>query len=681
MYSPKPRLALALLAALSALPALDAQTTIPATDRNIQLHGRWRTESATAPEAIWAGNQIVARVTGTTSIAVRLQDTWNTNGQFYAFLNDNYSSPVLFTLANADGTKNNSLQTKTLFTGLSSSSTYTVRVVRLGSYYKSGTAFQGFVLDTGGSLVAPPARKTRRIEFWGDSITEGTYQDSGPAENPWIAFGPKTARALNADYVLVARSGLGLFQGYQLPSTLKTQHLATISGDKTPQWNFLHQRADTQPHLLVINIGQNDFWTAKATSSTTLVGHYRQMVELARAAYPNSHILFAIGGMDLGGTSSDAVRWRTAITDAVNQYKSATGDTKVSRFDFGEVQVGAHPQDAATTTMANALSAHINNTLSSVWTGLPANYGRTEAESLTPASGSISSSLELNPGAHAGGMLRADPSASGQTVTLNLPARSAATYTVRVWFRRAGWHGIVRVAFNGQTIADNLDLYRAANSASVPYFVSAETTWTSNGGSAPALVVTSLGKNASATNDIFAIDSIEFIGGSGGNPPPPPPPPPASSYRIYSESGAEFTNEGGTFVTYAATATTQTSGAPEGTQYRRVTDTGHYASYDLRMPGGNANKSTWSDATLVFDVRTTGTWEIGLRDAAGVNKRFGLGAYISKNGSWETATVPLSAFASAGVNLAQLEKIYFYHPWVSTQTLDLDDIVVLDTTP
>jgi lysophospholipase L1-like esterase len=669
----------AAIAASAPCPAW-AQTTIPQTDRNIQLHGRWRVES-NVPEAQFAGNQIVARVTGTTSIGIRLQDTWNTNGDFYAFLNDNYSSPVHFTLANADGTRNNSLQTKTLFTGLSASSTYTVRVVRLGSYYKSSVAFQGFVLSSGGSLVAPPARKSRRIEFWGDSITEGTYQNSGPSDNAWIGFGPKTARALNADYVLVSRSGLGLFQGYQLPATLKTQHLSTTSGDKTPGWNFLHQRADTQPHLLVINIGQNDFWTAKATSSANLVNHYREMAALARAAYPHSHLLFAIGGMDLGGTSSDAVRWRTAINDAINQYRTATGDTKISRFDFADLGQGAHPQDAGTTTMANALAAHINNNLSSVWSGLPTAYGRVEAENLTPAAGGIATTVELHPGAHAGATRRADPSSAGQSVTFTLPARSAATYTVRVWLRRANSHGIVRVAFNGSTIADNLDLYRAANSNTLAYFVAAETTWTSNGSATPSLVVTSLGKNASASNDVFAIDSIEFIGGTGGNPPPPPPPPPPAAYRLYSESGAEFTTEGGSIQTYAVSVSTQTSGAPEGSQFRRVTDTGHYASYDFRFPGGNANKSTWSDASLVFKVRTTGTWEIGVRDATGANKRFGLGSYIAKNGSWETATVPLSHFTAHGVNLSQLEKIYIYHPWVSGQTLDLDDVLVSDPTP
>ncbi len=156
-----------------------------------------------------------------------------------------------------------------------------------------------------------------------------------------------------------------------------------------------------------------------------------------------------------------------------------------------------------------------------------------------------------------------------------------------------------------------------------------------------------------------------------------------TSYHLYSESGSAFASEGGTVQTYAVSVSTQTSGAPEGSQYLRITDTGHYAGYDFRLPNGDANKSSWADATLVFDVRSVsnGSWEIGLRDALGVQKRFNLSSYITRNGQWEIATVPLSHFTAHGVNLARLQKIFFYHPWVSGQALDLDDILVLDPTP
>ncbi|GEM_PF-1226886 len=161
------------------------------------------------------------------------------------------------------------------------------------------------------------------------------------------------------------------------------------------------------------------------------------------------------------------------------------------------------------------------------------------------------------------------------------------------------------------------------------------------------------------------------------------PPTTTSSYHLYSESGSAFASEGGTIQTNAVTVSTQTSGAPEGSQYLRITDTGHYAGYNFHFANNDANKSSWADATLVFDVRSVsnGSWEIGARDALGVQKRFNLSAYITRNGSWEIATVPLSHFTAHGVNLGRLQKIFFYHPWVSGQALDFDDVLVLDPTP
>lgn len=160
--------------------------------------------------------------------------------------------------------------------------------------------------------------------------------------------------------------------------------------------------------------------------------------------------------------------------------------------------------------------------------------------------------------------------------------------------------------------------------------------------------------------------------------------PGGSTYHIYSESGNEFASEGGTISGYKTSSSTQTSGAPEGSEYKRVTDTDHYAAYNFNMPGSNADKSAWAGANLVFRVRpiSGSTWQIGLRDASGTQKRYNISSYVSNNGTWQTAVIPIADFTSSGVDLSQLQKIFFYHPWASSQALDFDDVkVVINGSP
>lgn len=477
---------------------------IPGSDSRIQYFGRYDWEDPAGPGFIWGGNQIVARFTGT-SVGVQIQENFGNNGRYYAFIDEDFASPVLLSVGNSTTgvAKNNAKTDYTLASGLAPGE-HTVRLVRLGDYYKSQTTFFGFRVNSGESLVAPPATPQRRIEFWGDSITEGTYQQTAPDPNPWIAWGAKTARNLGAAYTPVSRSGLGLFKGYQLPATMKTLSGNTTSGDKTPRWDFLHEQYN-QPHVLVINIGQNDFWTALSTPTADLVNHYTEMLSIARAAMPDSAIILANGGMSMGSfTNPEAIRWRSAMDTA------AAGFSNVYRYNIGEVATNGHPQDAESTIMAAGLTDFINNSLpASVWSSIPT-IPRVEAE--TARVTGISRTVEVNGGAHGGATLRGNATAAGQSLSLSIDSPGAGLYFLRVWLRRDRDHGIVDVFFNGQQIADDLDTYRGTDSQ-INFYVPIAAQWNSDGIAPATLEVRSVAKSSLATSSTFAfgIDSIEFI--------------------------------------------------------------------------------------------------------------------------------------------------------------------------
>jgi hypothetical protein len=65
---------------------------------------------------------------------------------------------------------------------------HTISIIKRHSPW-AGQTFKGFVLDEGKSLSAPSARSDRRIEFYGDSMTQGAQVDvpgTGPDLNESI---------------------------------------------------------------------------------------------------------------------------------------------------------------------------------------------------------------------------------------------------------------------------------------------------------------------------------------------------------------------------------------------------------------------------------------------------------------------------------------------------------------
>ena len=87
--------------------------------------------------------------------------------------------------------------------------------------------FWGFVLDEGKKLVDAPAFSDRKIEFIGNSITCG-YGNEGlkkeehfdyATENHYYSYASITARNLDAQHWVVARSGIGAYRNYNGPRT------------------------------------------------------------------------------------------------------------------------------------------------------------------------------------------------------------------------------------------------------------------------------------------------------------------------------------------------------------------------------------------------------------------------------------------------------------------------------
>jgi lysophospholipase L1-like esterase len=215
----------------------------------------------------------------------------------------------------------------------------------------SATTFLGFTV-TGGAL-APTARPERlRIEFLGDSITEGVaLHAQGPQgqDTPnWRTDGPRsyaslTAQKLNAEWRQVGfgRQGLSIGGNGGVPKV----------GDAF-NWVYAGVPRDAwQADLVVINQGTND--QLNNVDGATFAPLYRSLLELVREAYPQAKIA-ALRPLS-GGFGSEIEAQVAALAGA--------GDMKVSYIDTagwtsgGDFTDGVHPNEAGSIKIADRLAA------------------------------------------------------------------------------------------------------------------------------------------------------------------------------------------------------------------------------------------------------------------------------------------------------------------------------------
>jgi lysophospholipase L1-like esterase len=149
----------------------------------------------------------------------------------------------------------------------------------------------GLVPD--GELLAPPPAPDRRIELIGDSITTGYGNEGkGPKctfkpqeQNEYLTYGAIAARELGADHTTIAWSGKTLYSMREyFPRALPAREDST--------WDY----ARYQPHLVVINVGTNNF-AMRDPGEARFTSLYTELHARVRSAYPEAYIACALGPM------------------------------------------------------------------------------------------------------------------------------------------------------------------------------------------------------------------------------------------------------------------------------------------------------------------------------------------------------------------------------------------------
>ncbi len=210
-------------------------------------------------------------------------------------------------------------------------------------------------------LLKPSKKKKRKIECIGDSITCGAASDESEIpcgkgdwhdqHNAWLAYGPRAARTLNAQWHLSSVSGIGLIHSCCNKKIVMPEvyDKINIPGDSL-DWNFKNY----QPDVVTICLGQND----GIQDSTAFCGAYVEFAKRLRSYYPKATLVFLTSPMASPELKKVLVNYTTAVRD----YFLQQGDKRVGSYAFKGHYTngcGSHPSTEEHGEIAKELSAYL----------------------------------------------------------------------------------------------------------------------------------------------------------------------------------------------------------------------------------------------------------------------------------------------------------------------------------
>lgn len=227
---------------------------------------------------------------------------------------------------------------------------------------EAGIGYLEFVGLKCEKLLDPPPRPKHKMEFIGTSITAGADMDRSlyPCNfgewyghhNANLSYGALTAKALDADFMITAISGIGLTNSCcSIPTMLKAFDKINTRTDSL-QWNF----STYQPDVVSICLGESD--GAVAADSAKFCGDYVNLIGVIRRYYPKADIVcLSIPTSDVRMNGSFK-RYMVGISD----YMNAHGDTKVYPFSIAKAYTSGcndHPDMGDHALIANELTEYI----------------------------------------------------------------------------------------------------------------------------------------------------------------------------------------------------------------------------------------------------------------------------------------------------------------------------------
>ena len=183
---------------------------------------------------------------------------------------------------------------------------------------------------------APQVPHRKYIEIIGDSVAAGAFiypdGDYFQRESGYLAFGPRLARMLNADWSCVASSGEGAVRNNEEKAPYNAKHAEdqierAFYTQIEPRWSS----GMDDPDLVILAYGENDFNDAEhRPTDIYFKRQYKNLILKLREFRPDS-VIFCVTPANIV-TSRQAVPGMSGAVDELQ----AEGDTKVYFIDLNE---------------------------------------------------------------------------------------------------------------------------------------------------------------------------------------------------------------------------------------------------------------------------------------------------------------------------------------------------------
>ncbi|WP_405113346.1 SGNH/GDSL hydrolase family protein [Paenibacillus sp. FSL K6-1217] len=209
---------------------------------------------------------------------------------------------------------------------------HTLEIHKRTGILTGSIVFHHFALLDGGSFMAPPAAKSVRLEYFGDSITDGAgighphvLAEATHLDDGYMSYAGISARMLNADYHTMAICGIGVWQDAIGNKQGLPEHFYGTLGKGTEPWEFSRYI----PEGVIINLGQNDYSTP--IDDGEYIAAYITFIQSILEQYTDPYIFCCVGTMNNNYLASVA---------KVVSYFNQTGNGKVYAVDLGLI----HPE-------------------------------------------------------------------------------------------------------------------------------------------------------------------------------------------------------------------------------------------------------------------------------------------------------------------------------------------------
>jgi hypothetical protein len=182
---------------------------------------------------------------------------------------------------------------------------HTVIVQKRTEGEQGKTTVHGFMTDAKGSFYQAEPIKARQLEFIGASYDCGYGVDdtsrlakfTPETENASRSFCAIISRYFDADYVVVAHSGMGAsrnynskFDGYHMPD----RYLQTFDMDSTQATRWNAAESDIRPALTCIYLGGNDFSVSLQPSYEKFRDGYYRLIRYIKDYYGEDHPVLCV---------------------------------------------------------------------------------------------------------------------------------------------------------------------------------------------------------------------------------------------------------------------------------------------------------------------------------------------------------------------------------------------------